>query len=152
MVQNSKIKNIILESLKNILIEKIVDPRVQFINEDYESPAGNTYTHLAVNKQTNLIVYGWDYSDVEPSDLKQFKRDYFSTDLEDYGFNPRYFKIVTSNFAKKNGITQWSNSGLYPLSEENKMRQEGIEPMEKAHEERPEWFINETKKKKTNVN
>lgn len=29
------------------------------------------YTHLAVNKFTNLIVNGWDYSDVEPSELKR---------------------------------------------------------------------------------
>ena len=98
------------------------------------------YTHLAVNKFTNLIVNGWDYSDVEPSELKEFKNDYFIVDLKDYGFNPKVYKIVTSKFAEKNGINQWSNTGVYPLEEENKMKDEGINFSEKAYEEHPDWF------------
>ena len=98
------------------------------------------YTHLAVNKFTNLIVNGWDYSDVEPSELKEFKNDYFIVDLKDYGFNPKVYKIVTSKFAEKNGINQWSNTGVYPLEEEYKMKDEGINFSEKAYEEHPDWF------------
>ena len=98
------------------------------------------YTHLAVNKFTNLIVNGWDYADVEPSELKEFKNDYFIVDLKDYGFNPKVYKIVTSKFAEKNGINQWSNTGVYPLEEEYKMKDEGINFSEKAYEEHPDWF------------
>lgn len=103
------------------------------------------YTHLAVNKFTNLIVNGWNYADVEPSELKEFKNDYFIVDLKDYGFNPKVYKIVTSKFAEKNGINQWSNTGVYPLEEENKMKDEGINFSEKAYEEHPDWFYEDVR-------
>ena len=103
------------------------------------------YTHLAVNKFTNLIVNGQNYADVEPSELKEFKNDYFIVDLKDYGFNPKVYKIVTSKFAEKNGINQWSNTGVYPLEEENKMKDEGINFSEKAYEEHPDWFYEDVR-------
>lgn len=112
------------------------------------------YTHLAVNKFTNLIVNGWDYADVEPSELKEFKNDYFIVDLKDYGFNPKVYKIVTSKFAEKNGINQWSNTGVYPLEEEYKMKDEGINFSEKAYEEHPDWFYEDVSEsiKRNNTN
>ena len=74
------LKNLIKESVKNILNEGI--------NND-------NYTHFAVNKKTNLIVNGWDYSGYDGSELRQYKKDYFMVDLIDYGFNPKEYKILT---------------------------------------------------------
>ena len=105
-----------------------------------ESQDNTKYTHLAVNKFTNLIVNGWDYADEDPQDLKQFKNDYFIVDLKDYGFNPKVYKIITTKFAEKNGINQWSNTGVFPLEEENKMKQEGKDFYAIANEQHPDWF------------
>lgn len=43
-----------------------------------ESSEEDNYTHFAVNKNTKMIVNGWDYSGYDPTELRQFKRDYFS--------------------------------------------------------------------------
>lgn len=126
-----KMKQIIKEILQENIIKKI--------NEAQENM--NNYTHLAVNKETNLIVDGWDYSDVDPQELKQFKRDYFTVDLQDNGFNPNAFKIVTTKYAQKHGITEWSNTGAFPIDEENKMQADGQNPFELAHEQHPDFYI-----------
>ena len=138
MLTNNKIHQIV----KEVLMESLSTN----MNENQDNPE---YTHLAVNKFTNLIVNGWDYSNEDPQDLKQFKNDYFIVDLKDYGFNPKVYKIITSNFAAKNGIDQWSNTGVFPLEEENKMKQEGEDFYAIAYEQHPDWFIddvNESKK------
>ena len=67
------------------------------------------YTHFAVNKATNKIVNGWDYSGYDPSDLRQFKKDYFDIDLVDYDLNPKDYKIVTSKFLLRQGIDPDNN-------------------------------------------
>lgn len=127
-----KITDIINECVDTLIKEKLINERRE--NSQH-------YTHLAVNKKTGLIVNGWDYSDVDPSELKQFKRDYFMEDLKDYGFNPKAFKIVTTKYAEKTGINQWSSTGVFPLEEENKMQQEGQNPFELAREKQPDAFI-----------
>ena len=129
MLTNDKIHQIV----KEVLIESIAKK----LNE---SQNNTKYTHLAVNKFTNLIVNGWDYADEDPQDLKQFKNDYFIVDLKDYGFNPKVYKIVTTKFAEKNGINEWSNTGVFPLEEENKMKQEGKDFYAIANEKHPDWF------------
>lgn len=73
------------------------------------------YSHFAVNKATNKIVNGWDYSEYDPSELRQFKKDYFDADMVDYGFNPKDYKIVTGKFLLRQGIdpndnNNWANS------------------------------------------
>lgn len=73
------------------------------------------YSHFAVNKATNKIVNGWDYSEYDPSELRQFKKDYFDADMIDYGFNPKDYKIVTGKFLLRQGIdpndnNNWANS------------------------------------------
>lgn len=73
------------------------------------------YSHFAVNKATNKIVNGWDYSEYDPSELRQFKKDYFDVDMIDYGFNPRDYKIVTGKYLLRQGIdpddnNNWANS------------------------------------------
>lgn len=126
-------------------MKRIIKETLQFsirnkLTEEAQGDMQND-THLAVNKKTNLIVFGWDYSDVEPQELKDFKHDYFMVDLEDNGFNPKAFKIVTTKYAEKTGINQWSNTGVFPLEEENKMQKDGQNPFEIAREKQPEAFI-----------
>ena len=130
MLTNNKIHQIV----KEVLMESLSTN----MNENQDN---SEYTHLAVNKFTNLIVNGWDYSNEDPQDLKQFKNDYFIVDLKDYGFNPKVYKIITSKFAAKNGINQWSNTGVFPLKEEYKMKQEGEDFYTIANEQHPDWFI-----------
>ena len=74
----------------------------------------DNYTHFAVNKATNKIVNGWDYSEYDPSELRQFKRDYFDADLIDYEMNPKDYKIVTDKYLRRQGINpddngNWAN-------------------------------------------
>lgn len=78
-------------------------------------------THFAINKQSNLIVFAWDYSDYDPSDLRQFKNDYFFSDLKDMEFNPKEYKILTLKGCVKQGIdpnndASWSNDGVTPCA------------------------------------
>jgi hypothetical protein len=72
------------------------------IDESY-AQEGN-YTHFAVNKATNKIVNGWDYTGYDPEELKLYKRDYFIADLEDYGLDPKQYTIITRVGCKKRGI------------------------------------------------
>ncbi len=128
--------------MKNDRLYQIIKSTVaESITKKLNESKKDKYTHLAVNKFTNLIVNGWDYSDEGPQDLKQFKNSYFITDLKDYGFNPKVYKIVTANFAEKNGINQWSNTGVFPLEEENKMKRDGQDFFALANEQHPDWFI-----------
>ena len=80
-----------------------------------ESSEEDNYTHFAVNKETKKIVNGWDYNGYDPSELRQFKRDYFFDDLEDYGLNPKDYTIVTRDYLERKGIdpndqSNWANS------------------------------------------
>lgn len=80
-----------------------------------ESSDEENYTHFAVNKNTNMIVNGWNYSEYDPTELRQFKRDYFFDDLRDYGLNPKDYTIVTRAYLERQGIdpndqSNWSNS------------------------------------------
>jgi hypothetical protein len=103
-------------------LHDIVKENVQrILTESYQT---DNYTHFAVNKKTNLIVNGWDYSDIEPEDLKNNKYDYFLIDLEDNDFNPKDYKILTRKSCQKQGINPddmnncWSNNGEVPCSQE----------------------------------
>ena len=80
-----------------------------------ESSEEDNYTHFAVNKNTKMIVNGWDYSEYDPTELRQFKRDYFFDDLRDYGLNPKDYTIVNRAYLERQGIdpndqSNWSNS------------------------------------------
>ena len=80
-----------------------------------ESSEEENYTHFAVNKETKKIVNGWDYHGYDPSELRQFKRDYFFDDLIDYDLNPKDYTIVTRAYLERQGIdpndqSNWSNS------------------------------------------
>jgi hypothetical protein len=103
----------IMESAKGVLKEM---GRYDSDLEEGESFKNNqNYSHFAVNKATNKIVNGWDYSQYDPSELRQFKKDYFDADMVDYGFNPRDYKIVTGKYLLRQGIdpddnNNWANS------------------------------------------
>lgn len=80
-----------------------------------ESSEEENYTHFAVNKNTKMIVNGWDYSGYDPTELRQFKRDYFFDDLRDYDLNPKDYTIVTRAYLERQGIdpndqSNWANS------------------------------------------
>ena len=47
---------------------------------------------------------GLDYSDYDPSELRQLKNDYFFNDLKDYGLNPKEYTILTKNRLMRDGI------------------------------------------------
>lgn len=83
------------------------------INEAFKNNQG--YSHFAVSKKSGKIVNGWDYSDYDPSELREFKKDYFDVDLADYGFNPKNFRILTYKYLVRNGINpddnaNWANN------------------------------------------
>lgn len=80
-----------------------------------ESSEEDNYTHFAVNKNTKMIVNGWDYSGYDPTELRQFKKDYFFDDLRDYDLNPKDYTIVTRAYLERQGIdpndqSNWANS------------------------------------------
>ena len=138
-LSESQLRSLVSEAVHRVLGKSVV-------NEAYADKELG-YTHFAVNKFTNLIVNGWDYSGEDPDDLKQFKDDYFWVDLEDNGFNPKVYKILTFKGCMKAGIdpnnqlNNWSNTGVFPLFEEQHMQQEGENFWQIAQESHPDWFV-----------
>lgn len=68
------------------------------------------YTHFAVSKKSGKILNGWDYSEYDPSELRQFRKDYFDIDMQDYGFDPKSYKIVTGKYLLRQGVDPDDNS------------------------------------------
>lgn len=67
------------------------------------------YTHFAVLKNISpevdgKIVNGWDYTGYDPSELREFKRDYFFQDIQDIQINPKNVNVVTTKHLQRNGI------------------------------------------------
>lgn len=97
-------------------LHKIIESSVKKCIMEMESFQNNqNYSHFAVNKATNKIVNGWDYSDYDPSELRQFKNDYFTVDLVDNDLDPKQYKIVTGKYLLRQGIdpndnNNWANS------------------------------------------
>ena len=127
----SELRQMVRESVVNILKEwngsdelerdekragsSLEDEDEETIEEGETFQNNQNYSHFAVNKATNKIVNGWDYSEYDPSELRQFKKDYFDVDMIDYGFNPKDYKIVTGKFLLRQGIdpndnNNWANS------------------------------------------
>ena len=127
----SELHQMVKESVVNILKEwngsdelerdekragsSLEDEDEETIEEGETFQNNQNYSHFAVNKATNKIVNGWDYSEYDPSELRQFKKDYFDVDMIDYGFNPKDYKIVTGKFLLRQGIdpndnNNWANS------------------------------------------
>lgn len=111
---NMKKKQLIIltESDLHNIIKESVD---KVLKENESNQPDPNYTHYAVNKLSGKIVNGWDYSDIDCSELREFKRDYFFDDLIDYGLNPKDYKILTKRNVEKLGIDinnwdNWANS------------------------------------------
>ena len=77
------------------------------------------YTHFAVSKRSGKILNGWDYSEYDPSELRQFKKDYFDIDMQDYGFDPKSYKIVTGKYLLRQGVDPDDNSNWANNDEAN---------------------------------
>ena len=79
------------------------------INEEsFQNNQG--YSHFAVNKATNKIVNGWDYSEYDSDELRHFKDDYFTRDLIDNDLDPKQYKIVTGKYLLRQGIDPNDNN------------------------------------------
>lgn len=109
------IKENILKKIIQEEINKATFIKKKKINEKYNWDM-TSYTHFAIYKPLKKIVFEWDYSDYDNSELKQFKRDYFYEDLVDNGINPKSCLIWTRKNCIRNGIdpeneSNYINSG-----------------------------------------
>ena len=122
----SDLHNIVMESVKRCINEwngsdelereewlagnSLDDDDEETMEEGDTFKNNQNYTHFAVSKKNGKILNGWDYSDYDPSELREFKKDYFDVDLIDYGFNPKDFRILTYKYLVRNGIDPDDNS------------------------------------------
>ena len=72
-------------------------------------------THYAVHKPSGKIVFSWDYSGYDNSELRMWKKDYFYQDLLDMEIPFKDIAIWTRNNCIKKGIdpsddANWTNS------------------------------------------
>lgn len=112
-LNNTEVKRYITERAKEIIKECMlrngIDHRcgkakklcVEGLNN---SPDEGSYNYFAVSKITGKILNGWDYNGYDPKELKDYKRDYFTDDLVDYGFDPKKIKIMSLRGLKRAGI------------------------------------------------
>ena len=87
------------------------------IKESFQN--NQNYTHFAVSKKSGKILNGWDYSEYDPSELRRFKKDYFDVDMQDYGFDPKSYKIVTGKYLLRQGVDPDDNSNWANNDEDN---------------------------------
>jgi hypothetical protein len=88
-----------------------------------EDASSTNDTHFAVTKDTNKILFGWDYSDVDPEELRDFKNDYFFNDIrdmfDDYS-NVGNVIILTRKSLEKRGLNPNNSSNwLQNMNEES---------------------------------
>ncbi len=100
-INENELKGLIIESINKALKKRGMIR--EFKNNQH-------YTHFAVNKQTNKIVNGWDYRGYDPSELRQFSKDYFYNDLVDNDMNPKDYKILTDKFLRRMDIDPDDNN------------------------------------------
>lgn len=133
-IEKGKLNEYLNESINKVLS--------QYLNESVNDETQN-YTHFAYNTYTGLIVDGGDYTDLE-LDMASIRND-LAESLEGNGFNPKAYHIATRKGLMKKGINpdeddSWSSTGVWPLSQENEMRENGIDILEKAREKHSNWF------------
>ncbi len=92
-------------------------PRKAINEESFQN--NQNYTHFAVSKKSGKILNGWDYSEYDPSELRQFRKDYFDIDMQDYGFDPKSYKIVTGKYLLRQGVDPNDNSNWANNDEAN---------------------------------
>jgi len=86
------------------LYDKVEDNVQNKVMTEAQQGINPKYTHFAVTKDDNKIVNGWEYGDIEPAELRQFKKDYFFNDLSEMGIDPRNINVVTAKYLQKSGI------------------------------------------------
>lgn len=112
-IKENKMKKVINVD-SNMLTEMVKSITKKIVESNYPQFEKNNYTHFALFKDNNKIINGWDYSDIDPSELKAFKNDYFLKDINDNGINPKNVKILSRKFLIRNGINpedmnNWTN-------------------------------------------
>lgn len=78
-----------------------------------------TYTHFALNKNDNKIYNAWEYTDLEPSDIKY----YTTMDLKDNDLNPADFKILSIRGMKQKNIDPFDSKNWYSYKNENQINE-----------------------------
>lgn len=76
------------------------------LTEGRKFQLGKGYTHFAVRKLDGKIMTGWDYKGYDASELREFKRDYFTMDLIDWfpDNKPSEFTILGRKTLERQGI------------------------------------------------
>lgn len=101
---------------KNV-VERIVELTNKLSEGKYAQGGKNkwkvdpTYTHFALNKNTNKIVNGWDYSNTDNESIKHYSK----IDLKDNDMSMKDYKLLTASYLKRMGIDpfdsdNWGNS------------------------------------------
>lgn len=148
---NGKIDNTFDEKERTRLRKKLMSNRKKIrFSESEESEVSNpNYTHYGVDKLTNKIVTGWDYSDIDKDELNQFKKDYFSLDIKNMGLNPKDVKILTKGSLIKQGLNPQKLSDWLNFGESNEISDEDLESSAEKFDSLKK-SVNEGRKKKTN--
>jgi hypothetical protein len=118
-INESKLTKIIKECLNEVISDELkgygISKEMNQGAEDIREGGVMTnndpnYTHYAVNKGTMKIVNGWDYTGYDPSELRQFKKDYFIVDLMDMELDPKQYTILTKKSLLQKGINPDDNA------------------------------------------
>ena len=120
------------------------------LNETVDSGVSSD-THFAILKPINKIIFGWDYSGYDNSELREFKKDYFMDDIVDMGFNPKEVKILTKAACLRQGINPedescWDNAYEYKVESINRrktLKEEYGEPVQSDDEEYEDYHSGE---------
>jgi hypothetical protein len=86
--------------------------------QEVRSGINPKYTHFAVLKSNNKIVNGWDYNGHEPSELNQFKVDYFFNDIKDMDIDPKLVAIYTRRTLERKGINPLDTNNWFKFEAE----------------------------------
>ena len=120
------------------------------LNETVDSGVSSD-THFAILKPINKIIFGWDYSGYDNSELREFKKDYFMDDIVDMGFNPKEVKILTKAACLRQGINPedescWDNAYEYKVESINRrktLKEEYDESVQSDDEEYEDYHSGE---------
>ena len=120
------------------------------LNETVDSGVSSD-THFAILKPINKIIFSWDYSGYDNSELRKFKKDYFMDDIVDMGFNPKEVKILTKVACLRQGINPedescWDNAYEYKVESINRrktLKEEYGEPVQSDDEEYEDYHSGE---------
>ena len=104
------IKENLNRQIKNKLFNRVCESLIE--SSDYEMAPNDT--HFAIYKPQNKIVFSWDYSDIDPVDLRNSREDYFTCDIRDNDLDPKDIKVINRNMCVRMGLDpsnpeNWTN-------------------------------------------